>query len=418
MKRLLAMVVVILGIAISVILLALDETGYVVLTYGAQTIRLPLTLFALLVLFAFFSTYILLSMFGYIMSVPKNLRVWRRKRSSTEAQNHTLQGYAGLIEGNWVFAEQQLLSKLEHSQSTLLNYLGAAYAAQRQGNQQHRDEYLAEALIRYPKQQVAIQLVSARLHFQGGELIEAQEILENLPKHAMHNMPTAQLLADVYQALQNWNALVKLFPLLKRHKVFTPEELTSREKFACENYLSAPVFAGGKHTPTAAFESLPSATKNNSDIIAIYARQLISVSDYSAAEITIRKVLRRQWHAELAYLYGKTKSLFVDKQITEVESWIEKYGVQINITLTLARLYRYQGKLAESRDFYQRVLSDQEHIEARAELGELLEEMGNSEAALECYRRGFAELSPSALPNRLATRETQTVTESVLPVVC
>ena len=38
-------------------------------------------------------------------------------------------GFAGLIEGDWVKAERVLLSKIEHNQSPLMSYLGAAYAA-------------------------------------------------------------------------------------------------------------------------------------------------------------------------------------------------------------------------------------------------------------------------------------------------
>ena len=392
--KLLFTLILTLGAAVGFALIAMEDPGYVVLVRAPYTVRLPLVLLVLAVLVVFAGLYLLFHFIAAVLGAPQRMRKWRRRRNEANAQLHTMRGYADLIEGDWSKAEQQLLNHLPHNKAPLLNYLGAAYAAQQRGHLHRRDQYLAEALSRHPEQRLAVGLTAARLHYQAGEITEARDVLEGLRQSAPKNVPAARLLAGAYRQLKDWNSLAALMPSLVRLKAFPPEELAAWEKQAYENYLSSlALLQGDGGRPTEAFKSLPAARKKDPAVIAGYCRQLLKSGDSVLAEKTLRIALNRQWDAELAGLYGKAETPFTDDQITLVKSWEKRYGPHADLALALARLYRRDRQWEKARQLFGEVIAGGRD-EVCAELGALLEEMGEKDAALLCYRKGLAARAP------------------------
>ncbi len=392
--KLIVTLIITFGVAVGFALIAMEDPGYVVLARAPYTVRLPLALFVLGLLAAFAVLYLLFNFIAAVLRAPRTMREWRHRRNQMHAQIHTMRGYADLIEGDWTKAEKKLLTHLPHNQAPLLNYLGAAYAAQQRGHLLRRDQYLADALAEHPEQRLAVNLTSARLHYQAGEIAECRDVLEKLRRMAPKNVPAARLLADAYRRLNDWNSLAALMPSLARLKAFPPEQLAAWEKQAYEHYLSSPaLLQGDGNRSVEAFKSLPSNRKKDPVVIAVYARQLLRVGDHILAEKTLRLALNRGWDAELADLYGKAETAFTDDQIKLVQSWIKKYGAHAD--LSLARLYRRDRQLEKAKELFSRAISGGHH-EACAELGSLLEEMGDKDAALLCYRRGMAAFRPES----------------------
>lgn len=402
MKHLLAIVIT-LGVAVGFVLLALEDPGYVMLTRAPYTVRLPLALFVLLGLLSVATLYLLVGCIGAIRGVPKKVREWHKQRTQNRAQIHTMQGYVGLIEGNWSQAEQALLRKLQHNHTPLLNYLGAAYAAQQQGNLPRRNQYLTAALAQHPQQQLAINLTAARLQYQAGELDEARKVLEQLRRSAPHSVAPARLLAEVYRQLGDWSSLLTLLPVLVRLQAFPPTELAAQEARAYERYLTSPTLFQDDTHPSEAFNTLPADRKNTPAAIAAYSKQLLKVGEHALAEKTLSAALKKNWDAELAYLYGKAEVGTTHQQIQLAESWAKKYGSHADLTLTLARLYRRAGKLEKAMELFRQVIEMGGRKEAHADLATLLEEIGDPEGALLCYRQGQAARDTKAKGSTYAT---------------
>lgn len=387
-----------LGAAVGFVLLAVQDPGYVVVARAPHVVRMPLAFFVLAALAAFAVLYLLFNFIAAAARAPGRLREWRERRGRARAHAHTAHGYAGLIEGDWAEAERQLLSKMEYNQSPLLNYLGAAYSAQQQGNLRRRDRYLDEAQARHPKQKLAITLTRARLHCQAGEIAAARAALENLRLTAPKSAAAARLLADIYRAQQDWAALAALLPALERLRAFAPAELAMRRREAYSNYLALPGGLPGDAGPARAaqkFNSLPRAARKDPAVIAGHCAGLIKAGLHEGAEKALRKALNRAWHAELAALYGQVE-WDAARQIKAAEGWEKQYGERAELTLALARLHRLARQLEKARELFMRAVAD--GAPARAELGALLEEMGDKDAALRCYRQGFAAPDAELLP--------------------
>lgn len=393
--KLVVTLIITLGAAVGFVLIAMEDPGYVVLARAPYTVRLPLALFVLAALVLFAGLYLLFNFIAAVLRAPKRMRKWRQRSNEARAQAHTMHGYAGLIEGDWSKAEKKLLTHLPHNRSPLLNYLGAAYAAQQRGHLRRRDQYLADALAQHPEQQLAVNLTAARLYYQAGEITESRDVLEKLRRVAPKNVPAARLLAEAYRQLNDWNSLVALMPSLTRLKVFPTEALATWEKQAYEHYLtSKALLQGDGKRPAEAFKSLPAARKKDPAVIAAYCRQLLRAGDHMLAEKTLRMALNRQWATELASLYGRAETPFTDDQIKLVESWVKKYGSHADLTLALARLCRRARQWGKARELFGEVIAGGGRDQACAELGALLEEMGEKDAALICYRQGLAACAP------------------------
>ena len=384
-----------LAAAVGLGLLAIEDPGYVVLSRDPYVIRMPLLLFVLIVFVAFMLMYLLFNFIAGLVRAPANYRKWRKQANERSAGKHSMQGFAGLVEGNWSKAEYELLKKLDHNQTPLMNYLGAAYAAHQQGHFERRNRYLNDALVAYPKQHLAINLTRSRMLIQSGEFAEARICLEGERTASPKNVPLLRLLAGVYRSLEDWNALVSLAPTLKRLKAYPEEELVEREMQAYSGLLSSDaLFQGHQGGHEGKWKSLPASVKKSPATVMAYASHLVKVGDHKEAETALRRALNRNYDSSLINLYGKVESPFVPYQIQLAESCLKKHGDDPELTLALARLYRMDDQLDKAREWFTNALEANPSAETLADLASLCEQMGDSEAALSFYRKSVELAAP------------------------
>lgn len=395
--KLIIAVVIALGLAVGLGMYAMEDPGFVVLSREPYTVRMPLALFVLALLILFAVLYLLFNFLVGLFRAPKKVKKWRQGKKETGAQQVTMKGFANLIEGNWQDAEGNLLTSVEHNKASLMNYLGAAYAAQQRGLPERRNEHLEAALAAHPRQELAIKLTRARMQMQSGEWGNARDQLEYIRLSAPRNVAAARLLADVYRHLGDWPALVKLTPTLKKLNAFPEEELKAREAQALSQHIESPALLQGDGSRVdQTFKALPRKSRKDAAAVAGYARQLIRSGEGNRAEAVLRKALNRGWNGELARLYGELETRNVTDQINLLQNWGKGLDDDVDLKLALARLYRRDNQLEKSRELLAQVVSATGEAEAVAELGDLLEQMGESETALATYRQGLKMLAGGA----------------------
>jgi len=414
------LILVSLAAAIGLSMLAMEDPGYVVLSREPYTVRLPLALFILFALVAFGVLYLLINFLFALFGTPKKLGKWNKGRNARSAQQHTMKGFAGLIEGDWSSAEGNLLTKLDHNNAALMNYLGAAYAAQQQGEFDRRNQHLQQALKAYPNQELAIKLTRARMQLQAGELADARSQLEYLRLSAPKSVAVARLTADVYQQTEDWPALVQLMPALNKLKAFPEEELSARQTLALEHHIESPALLQGDGSKVdSTFKALPRKTKKNSAALASYARQLARSGENQRAETVLRKSLNKSWNDELINIYGANETNHLKDQIKLVDSWASKYDKKQTpaYKLAMARLFQCDDQLEEAKQLYTAVVQETGSAESIAGLGELLEQMGDQESALMAYKQGVKALGgASVLVPKVSQPDTQLIALDPSPV--
>ena len=397
--RLLFFVLAALALVVVLGLIALEDPGYVLISRAPYEIEISLALLALLLVVGFALLYLLFRFLSRLAGAPRDMRKWRARKRVDQAQNATLLGYAGLITGDWERAEKKLAGSLAHTPTPMLNYLGAAYAAQQRGDTERRDAYLRDAGQQDPGNRFAVGLTKARLQYQTGQISEAGATLEKLRSYAPGNPAVLRLLADVHREAGDWPQVAGLIPALTKAKAYPISELRVRELEAYREIFDSPVVpAGEAHRLLGAWQSLPRAKKRDPDIVALYTRQLIENASYNQAEKLLRAAIKREWNSELVYLYGLVDSSYIDEQYRQAQNWAQQHGSDPDLLLTLGRLAMRKELWEQARDYLRQAIDAGARKEAYTELGLLLEQLGDRDQALECYRQGIRALAPPPIP--------------------
>ncbi len=379
-----------LALALGLGLVAMDDPGYVIISRHPVEIEVSLALFLLIIVVIFSVLYWLLRMLFRTFNARRDLKRWNQRRNRERAGRDILQGYARLIEGDWGEAERELTLRLEHSDTPLLNYLGAAYAAQQKADYSRRDEYLDAAHQADRRHRDAVMLTRARLQYQSGQVEEARSTLESMPSSLRKRPMVERMEAEILRSLGDWKRLEQRLPQLKRHKSLSEEELAD-----LEHQTFGRVFSDETPSPenanelVRAWSSLPRGQRRDVDMVSAYVRKLLATGQVKQAEDQIKTALQRDWNQGLVALYAQINTENIEERLHQCLTWLEKHPNDPMLLVALGRLKAQAGKDDEAQEYYARAIKSGAPDSAYLELGALLERSGETEEALRCYRRGL-----------------------------
>lgn len=388
--KLLIVVILSLAAATTIGLVSLDSPpGIMLVSYGSHSWEMPLVLALLFIAVGFALLYLVFNFLFGVLRTPRKARAWNERRQNRNAQDDTLRGYARLIEGEWAQGEKDLVKRLNHCKTPMLNYLGAAHAAQQQLNYEQRDKYLAEAEKIDPKNRMAIDISRARMLTQEGDFERARALLSEMQELAPANKTILRLIADVYKRTEDWEGLNLLLPRLEKTKALPEDQIVSLEVAVRAARLNTALPDVQNPSTLTQYQKLPGKRKKQAQIAAMYASRLVEEGDLSAAEHVVRKAIKKNWSSELAGLYGKTRIDNLRSQILLATSWLADHQNDVNVNLTLARLNLAYGQQDKARVYYNLAIELGACEEAYLELGKFYEEEGNHKTALAYYKRGI-----------------------------
>lgn len=388
MRRLLLLLVVVVAAA-GLAAWAEQDPGYILISRAPWSIELSLTLGVLLLVLAFGLLYLLVRLLHSLLVAPGNLRQWRQRRRGVRGLELVRQGEIELAEGRWRAAERHLNRAARRGASPLLAYLGAARAAQCQRAYARRDHYLRLAHRSEPDADQAVLLTQAELQSAHGQHEEALASLMHLRSLAPRHSHVLALLARLYRDMGSWGELIDLLPELKRRRAASSEELEtlSREAYAAQ-FEQARV--GGDLTSLRdTWERLPRALQHDAPFLHSYGMALHHLGADDVAEPLLRKWLKHNWSQPLVSLYGCLRGGDTGRQLTLAERWLSEHERDPALLLTLGRLARRHSLWGKARLYLESSLTAEPRVETCHELGNLLEELGEERAAMDCYRRGL-----------------------------
>ncbi|MDP6393710.1 MAG: heme biosynthesis HemY N-terminal domain-containing protein [Arenicellales bacterium] len=390
-------VLLVLAGGVTLALVALEDPGYVLISRAPYEIEISLALLILLSGLVLLAAYLLLKLIWNLVRAPRSIGLWKENRRHTLATRATLAGYSRLIEGEWEEAEEILTQRLGYGATPLLSCLGAAYAAQQRGDYQARDEYLMQARTEDPDHSEAVEITRARLLERAGQLDEARGVLEQLHEQGIRRRAVQGMLVDLLQRQQDWPALEVLFKDLKRSRVLPEQELKTLNRDLQVRLLTADARPDGG---SLVWSRLSRRERRDPVLTAVHVRSLIDSGSMKQAEKILRKAIARGWNGDLVRLYGHVHSAPIQAQLDHAQGWRRSHPDDPDLLMTLARL---QLEL-EARDEALTLLVEAARIgvsgDTYMELGLLLESLGESSKALQCYRRGLQQSQVPAAPAR------------------
>ncbi|MCK5092988.1 MAG: heme biosynthesis protein HemY [Gammaproteobacteria bacterium] len=388
MKLLFIFIVVLIASA-SLALLVRQDPGYVLISYDVWSIETTLSLLVLALLALYFVLYYLIRLFATLWHFPDHLHGWSNHRKSNRARGSLHLGLITLAEGRWKNAERYLTKRVKSSDAPILNYLGAARAAQQGGNLEKRDYYLSLAHSCTDTSDLAVGLTQAELQIAQGQSEQALATLNHLGKVGRKNHYVLNLLKSLYLEFKDWESLKRLLPELRKNHVISDQALKELETTILTNLIQQ---AGNDHDLLALrsiWSIMPKHFRIKEDMLRTYSEHLNKLESGEEAETLIRKTLKKNWYRPLVRLYGLTVSNNPHKQLSHAEGWHKQYTNDPVLLLTLGRLCVRGQELEKAREYLKSSIQIEPATETYKVLGELLEKCGDKEGAMRCYRQGM-----------------------------
>lgn len=381
-------ILLLLGVAAILGLGMHGDTGLVLLAWGRTTIEMPLWLAGTTVLIAFAFFYFLIRLIKWILAWPR----WWTRLSHTKRKQRALsmtnQGLIELAEGNWLRAERDLIRGAFESELPVLNYLGAAEAAQAQGAHQRRDKYLKLA-SRTKGSELAVGLKAAEFELNHGQIDQALRRLDNLKKLAPRHPAVLNLLKRAYSLKQDWPQLLALLPSLKKYAFVDEVAHSELERQIYASMLNATRSTGDAKALMAVWDNMPMLYQHDPYFLLVYVEGLAAYKQYELSEKVLRKAIAHYWQDEWVRLYGLIEHLYPARSLSTAEDWIKAHSESAVLFLTLGRLAMKAEQWGKAERYLEVSLSLLPEPDAYAEMGRLYEHLERPEQSQDCYRKGL-----------------------------
>lgn len=370
--------------------------GYILIVIGDRMVQLSLWLTALLLVVIVLGWYGLKLLWQGLTQPALN--AWRRQRhrNAQRSRRAVMVALADFYEGHWARARSALVESAPRSEIPGLNYVLAADAAARLGQQAEAEELLVAAAREVPEDNAALALMRARLAARGGDDTRAVEQLRAaLAVHADHPGLLAGL-QDCLLRQQDWDGLAGLLPGLRRARVASPDELAALELQIYSGLLKGfSVDPDGESLPqhraalAELWKRIPREYQHRGECLRSHAGALARLGDPAAAEVELRRHLERNWEPDLVLDWSRVALAELPRHLGVAEGWLRRQGESWQLLLALGQLCRRLGIWGKGRDYLERALRVADRPEIQAELAEVLTGLGEHAGAAGCYRRGL-----------------------------
>jgi HemY protein len=371
----------------------LQERGYVLISFIGYNIEMSVPILALALVLLYFAVRLLLR----IWQAPRQLGQALAEQRARRAGTRLARGLIHMSEGDFRRGERLLTDGLQGSDAKLVNYLMAARAADAQGSPERRDEWLDLAREAEPKAWVAVSITRAELQIEAGDYLAAIGTLLRIEEQKPGHASCLALLAKSYLALGERAKLAEILPRLARAKLGA-DKLAPLIGDALEEMRHEPSFdlAALKQV----WSPLSMGLRRRPRLIRSRALLLDKLGRGDEAAKALISALKRGWDQDLVTAFGEVKAADPLKQLQRAESWLKQHGEDAALLMTAAKLCMGNELWGKARSYLESSIAVLPEPASYALYGELLDQLGEPDAAARAYQAGLRMIAPEvdALP--------------------
>jgi HemY protein len=365
----------------------LQDRGYVLISFAGYNIEMSVpVLFLALVLL-----YVLVRIALRVWRAPRQLGQALAEQQVRRAGTRLARGLIHMTEGDFKRGERLLTDGVQGSDSKLVNYLMAARAAEAQGSPERRDEWLNLARESDPNAWAAVALTQAELQLEAGEHQAAIATLKRIEERKPGHATCLALLATTYLAVRDRERLAALLPRLARSKL-EPDRLSPLLAEGLEAMLHYPKF--DLTALKAIWSPLPLGLRRRPELIRSRALLLDKLGRGEEAVKALNAALKRGWDKDLVATFGEVKAADRLKQLQRAESWLKQHGEDAALLMTAAKLCMANELWGKARSYLESSIAIRPEPASYALYGELLDQLGEADAAARAYQAGLRMVAP------------------------
>jgi HemY protein len=362
----------------------LQDNGYVLVSFQGYVAEMsvPVAL-ALLVL-----AYLAVRLVSWLWRVPRQLGEATARARVRWAGRQATRGYIAIAAGKLDQGERLLTRGARRSGAPLMNYLAAARLAHQRNDPDRRDGWLRMAYEQEPAAADAVLLAQAEMQMDDQAFDQALATLNRIREHNPKHGQALRLLAALYWRRQDWRALLGLLPALRAMPPLPPAKLNRWTTDAFEALLADPAL--DEPGLDRLWDEVPKLLRSEPRLVLARARTLARCGAVATAEAEVRRALRERWDASLIRLYGELPVPEAAQQLKNAEAFLRERPEDPDLLLCVGRLSFRNQLWGKARSYLETSLSIRPTPEGCAALGQLLDRIGDREAAARAYQRGLA----------------------------
>ncbi len=364
----------------------LVDTGRVVISMRGYLVETTVVVLAFAVLAVMAAIWSVFKLFA-------GLRAAGRYRADRAAKKLS-KGLIEVAEVNYARGEK-LLARSMSNDAPLFGYLQAARAAHLQGEDERRDDWLRIAYEKKPDAANAVFLTQAEFQLDRGQHEQALATLRQIEQNTKDHSHALALLGRLYYQLEDWDELGKLLPRIEKQGRVEREML---DEWTVAVRLARLEQAVDVAELDSAWKAVPKRLKSNLDLLDAWLDGLVRVGEPDRAEKELAALLKSDWRGPLVRKYGLIESSDANRQLATAERWLDKHADDADLLLTAARLCTRNELWGKARSYLETVITLAPTPEAYQAYGQLLNEMGEGDAAAEAFKSGLGMVAGAPLP--------------------
>lgn len=389
MKRLLWLLLAAAG-GVLVASLVAGRPGYLLLAWGDWRVEIRSLLVALVL------SLLLFGLLHWLLGSAGRARqaLWRRRlkhqlRRREQSEADLVAGLLALLEGRYSQAQKLLQRSRRAAAAPALHALALAHLAKLRGDPASREREFAAARAAAPHAQLAISYLQAQAQLDAGDTVAAAATLKGMTDHDSPRL--LELESRLARQRHDWQTLHDLIPRLRRAGVIDATEATRQEiEIACARLADSEV-------PDLLWPQLARRQRRDGRVQLTYAHALRRVGRHDAAQELLGDLLRDDWHPAAVDAFGRYEGDDPQRQLALAERWLTAHPDDPVLLMTLGRLAQRSRLWAKAQAYFDSSLLLAPTAEGHLELAQLLEEIGQPDAAAGHYRAGLRlTLRPAA----------------------
>lgn len=351
--------------------------------------------FFVAIIFAFIASYIvakLLKLIYVIWNSPDLLTKDSKLRKKRKADKLLRKGLEEMIAGHYNLAEKHWIKGAEISKSvgeaTNTFYEMAAMVADRQNATDRRNEYLLAARKEVGKTGKTL-LNEAELALNNQQYAQAESYLEKLLADEPRNNKINALLDSAYVGQNKWRQAHQHLSKM-REQLSASEFQIKSQNYAVQLFKSLSDENAEFSELEQYWKGLSNELRQDNAVILQYAESAINLNHADEAEKVLLNQIKNNHDLGLIQAYSQLTRANYAQQLENILNW-EKHHAQNPIFLfakanTAFKAQNYQLAL----ETIERVVQNAPSREAFILWAQILEALGQSDAALAAYRQGLA----------------------------
>ncbi len=382
----------------SAVLLSRDS-GQIVLAFSDYAIQTSLGIFVFLLITGFVLLYMITRLVSTLIHIPEARRQRQQSRRHGRAEYHLSRGILALTQGDWQGAEKSFKLGARFSSTPVVNYLGAARAAQQQGALDRRDYYLGLASTNPDGAAVPVGIAQAELHLEQGQSEFAFATLRQLNADNPGNSKIRALLLEASTELNDWRQILELLNEYERKGGMPIYDIRSAQMQAWGEILTAAARTADVNELNNTWNSIPGKLRKENYLLQVYISGRLNHADTSDCEPLIREVIRDTRDPGLVRLYGLVQGKDPGKQLAFVEKLLHTNPADVMLLLTAGRLYKRAALWGRAKHCLEESLRLNPSAEAFYELATMYQGQGDAINAGKYFSEGLALATTPGLNN-------------------